>query len=79
MDLQREEQWERSDRLRDFWEVINANKAAGPQDFDAPLSRLLSKTELFDFNSPDGGFMGIPLLKKPPIDVLLEELNYVGR
>jgi hypothetical protein len=77
MDLQREEQWERSDRLRDFWEVIKVNDVS--QDFDAPLCRLLSQTELFDFNSPEGGFMGVPLLKKPTPDVLLEELTYVGR
>jgi hypothetical protein len=74
---QREEQWERSDRLRDFWEAIKAKTVAIPQDFsDAPP---LSNTELFDFSSPEGGFMGIPLLKKPPSDVLLEERTYVGR
>lgn len=74
MDLQREDQWERSDRLRDFWEVIRT------QDLDAPFGRLLSKTELLDFSSsPEGGFMGIPLLKKPSPDILLEELIYVSR
>jgi len=63
--------------LRDFWEAIKAKKVAIPQDlFDAPP---LSNTELFDFSSPEGGFMGIPLLKKPPSDVLLEELTYVSR
>jgi len=77
MDLQRGEQWERSDRLRDFWEVLKANNVATSQDPDAPLTRLLSQTEMFDFSSPEGGFMGIPMLKKPPPDVLLEELNYV--
>jgi len=62
--------------LRDFWEAIKAKKVANPQDlFGAPP---LSNTELFDMSSTEGGFMGIPLLKKPPSDVLLEELTYVG-
>lgn len=72
MALQREEQWERSDRLRDFWEVINTH------DHDAPFGRLLSKPELLDFSSLESGFMGIPMLKKPSDDVLLEELTYVS-